>query len=99
MAADPTFRGMGVLRKHSPPLSKTQISVQGPDGHSGLERAKTAVSKLIELFGDGADPSCVFERMRRVLGRLRPIAILNCYERRLVACPKQPSILHTILFH
>ena len=52
------FELMSVVRLNSPLLWKTGISVQDSDGHTGLERAKTAVSKLLKYFENGADPCC-----------------------------------------
>jgi len=42
----------------TPCLWETGSAVQDSAGHTGLERAKIAVAKLLKLFESGADPSC-----------------------------------------
>lgn len=56
-AEDP-FALMGVLRAHSPLLSKAVISARDSNELSGLKRTKAAVSELLTLFEDKADPTC-----------------------------------------
>ncbi|AEV38431.1 pathogenesis-related protein [Pseudovibrio sp. FO-BEG1] len=52
------FGLMAILRKHSPLLSKSSLSITQKGQLSGLGKARFAVKDLTALFVDDADPSC-----------------------------------------
>lgn len=56
--AEDSFALMSVLRDHSPLLSKAEILACDSKELSGFKRAKTAVSELLALFDDNAEPTC-----------------------------------------
>lgn len=52
------FGLMATLRKHSPLLSKSTLSITQHDQSSGLAKVRSAVEDLTALFADDADPRC-----------------------------------------
>lgn len=56
--AGDSFGLMAILRKHSPLLASSALSIKQQDQSSGLVKARLAVEDLTTLFADDADPSC-----------------------------------------